>query len=35
VIEREILHVSDETNYEETNYMMSDFIAEQKKQFGC
>ena len=35
VIEREILHVSDETNYEGTNYMMSDFIEEQKKQFGC
>lgn len=31
VIEREILHLSDETNDEGTNSMMSDFIAEQEK----
>jgi starvation-inducible DNA-binding protein len=30
-IEREILNLSDETNDEGTNSMMSDFIAEQEK----
>lgn len=31
IIEREILHFSDQTNDEGTNSMMSDFIAEQEK----
>ena len=31
ILEREILHLSDETNDEGTNSMMSDFIAEQEK----
>lgn len=31
VLEREILHLSDESNDEGTNSMMSDFIAEQEK----
>jgi starvation-inducible DNA-binding protein len=31
VLEREILHLSDETNDEGTNSMMSDIIAEQEK----
>ena len=30
-IEREILNISDEANDEGTNFMMSDFIAEQEK----
>ena len=30
-IEREILNISDEANYEGTNSMMSEFIAEQEK----
>jgi starvation-inducible DNA-binding protein len=34
-IERTILDLSDASNDEGTNSMMSDFIAEQEKQFGC